>query len=137
MLDISGQSFDNLTVIRLTDKRNSRGQVIWELLCECGDTCEASATDLKRGLRGFCKKCRKVKSSISHYKSLYGNYKRLAESRGYSFEISLEYFIHLTKLDCCKFCNSAKLDSDASYLMEWLGRVAERRFMKERRSCKE
>lgn len=170
MLDISGQSFDNLTVIRSTDKRNSRGQVIWELLCECGDTCEASATDLKRGRRGFCKKCRKVKSSISPYKSLYGNYKRLAESRGYSFEISLEYFIHLTKLDCfycdeppnqwykkkgavcgvtyngvdrydnsvgytidntrpcCKFCNSAKWDSDASYLMEWLDRVAERRF---------
>lgn len=169
MLDISGEVFDDLTVLRATEERNSRSQVMWELLCKCGNTCTASATDLKRGRRGFCKPCRDEKSKLSPYKSLYGNYKRLAEQRGYDFKISLEDFISLTKGDCfycgeppmqwykkkgavygihyngvdryensigylkenvrtcCKFCNSAKWDTSASDLTDWLDRVVERR----------
>ena len=43
------------------------------------------------------------------------------------YDNSVGYTIDNTR-PCCKFCNSAKWDSDASYLMEWLDRVAERRF---------
>ena len=45
--DLTGQKFDMLTVIGITDKR-SCGSVVWKCQCDCGNICERSSTTLKK-----------------------------------------------------------------------------------------
>lgn len=102
-IDITGKKFGNLNVISKTDKRTDKGQVLWELKCDCGETCFASSSDLNRGRRNFCESCNDRLSKLSPFKSLYGNYKRNAEKRGYSFELTLEQFVSIV-LEECVYC---------------------------------
>lgn len=44
--DLTGQQFGRLTVVQATEKRDKSGCVIWECLCECGNTCEVSVNRL-------------------------------------------------------------------------------------------
>lgn len=37
--DLTGQRFGRLTVIRKTDKRGPDGGIVYECLCDCGNTC--------------------------------------------------------------------------------------------------
>ena len=45
-IDLSGQIFGHVEVIKPTDSRY-RGSVIWECVCDCGNTCRWSAKELK------------------------------------------------------------------------------------------
>ena len=104
--DNTGRIFANLEVIKKTDLRNS----IWEVLLECkclvcGDTAHSTSSDLRRGRRGYCKTCRDKIAKESPLKCLYGNYKRQAEKRGYIFELTIERFEELIKMDC-HYCKS-------------------------------
>ena len=46
--DLKGKRFGRLTVIKRTDKRYN-DSVVWECLCDCGNTCEVSAKRLSVG----------------------------------------------------------------------------------------
>ena len=46
MKDLTNQKFGLLTAIQLTDLRSSRGGILWECLCECGNTCYVEASNL-------------------------------------------------------------------------------------------
>lgn len=52
-IDISGQQFGRLTVIKKTDIRKD-GKVCWECLCECGSKIIAPGSRLVRGLIMSC-----------------------------------------------------------------------------------
>lgn len=52
-MDLSGQKFGRLTAIRMTDKRISKS-VVWECLCDCGNTCEVVAASLRAGRTQSC-----------------------------------------------------------------------------------
>lgn len=45
--NILGQKFNSLTVVEMTDKRRSGGDVIWKCQCDCGNFTYASASDLR------------------------------------------------------------------------------------------
>lgn len=47
--NITGQQFGRLKAIRPTEERNSKGSVIWELSCECGNTVYKTVNALKCG----------------------------------------------------------------------------------------
>lgn len=47
-LEISGQRFGLLVAINPTNKRSSNGSVIWECLCDCGNTTYVPAGQLTR-----------------------------------------------------------------------------------------
>mgnify|MGYP001139949712 CR=1 FL=1 len=100
IIDITGQVFDTLTVIKKTNNYSKSGQILWELLCKCGEICYATSSDLKRNRRNFCKKCRDQVADLSPYKSLYGNYKRHANRRGYTFELGIDQFINIVQSNC-------------------------------------
>lgn len=51
--DISGQRFGRLTVLRLTDNRY-HGSVLWECLCDCGNTTFVTSSNLVRGAVKSC-----------------------------------------------------------------------------------
>lgn len=52
--DLTGQKFGKLTAIRLTDKRTSSGNAIWECICDCGNICYVSAHELCLGKTRSC-----------------------------------------------------------------------------------
>lgn len=59
-INILGEKFSKLTVIKELDKR-IRKYVVWLCKCDCGNTCEATCTQLKRGGVKSCQICAKIK----------------------------------------------------------------------------
>lgn len=64
-LDLEGKRFGRLVAVRITDKRNTKGSVIWECLCDCGEKVEIPCEFLVSGNTTSCG-CRKqeIKDSI-------------------------------------------------------------------------
>ena len=54
LIDITGQKFGRLTVIKKSTKRNASGQVYWWCLCECGKECEVCGSSLRSGHTKSC-----------------------------------------------------------------------------------
>jgi len=57
-LDLHGKRFGRLIAVKITDKRNAKGSVIWECLCDCGNVVEIAAEHLVHGNNISCG-CRK------------------------------------------------------------------------------
>lgn len=53
-LDLVGQKYGELTVIRKTNKRTSNGSVVWECLCSCGNSKEVDGNSLRKGNNKTC-----------------------------------------------------------------------------------
>lgn len=49
MFDIAGMKFGLLTVIKPTNKRASNGSIVWECMCDCGNTTEVPVNHLLSG----------------------------------------------------------------------------------------
>jgi hypothetical protein len=103
--DIIGKTFGNLKVIKDDGARAVTGDVLWLLNCSCGEECRATSSDLKRGRRGFCLKCKDAISTKSPLKTLYGSYRRGAIARGLSFNISIEQ-MHDIIVKNCHYCGT-------------------------------
>lgn len=99
-IDITGKVYDTLTVIQKIEQRANSGELLWELLCDCGETCYATSSSLRRGRRNFCSKCRDEVSVNSPLKGLYANYKRGATKRGYIFDLDINQFKAIITSDC-------------------------------------
>lgn len=54
IIDISGQKFGKLTVIKMSDKRNGSNDILWECLCDCGKTKLATSGNLRNGDAKSC-----------------------------------------------------------------------------------
>ena len=52
--NIIGQRFNNLTVIDITDKRRSGGDVVWKCQCDCGNITYAAASELRNNRIKSC-----------------------------------------------------------------------------------
>jgi hypothetical protein len=52
--DLSGKAFGKLRVVRKTEKRTSKGEVIWLCECECGKNTEVATYDLSSGRTKSC-----------------------------------------------------------------------------------
>lgn len=53
-IDLTGQTFNKLTVIQETKQRDHRGGVLWECQCICGNTTLCSSSDLRSGHKKSC-----------------------------------------------------------------------------------
>lgn len=60
-IDLTGQTFNNLTVIRKADEQDGQ-KTLWVCRCICGTETKASTTELKSGHKKSCG-CRKRKSN--------------------------------------------------------------------------
>ena len=73
--DLTNCKFNKLTVIRLTDKRTTKGDTIWKCQCDCGNITYVSGGHLKSGHTKSCgcNKARLKGSKNYFYKhGLYG-----------------------------------------------------------------
>lgn len=53
-IDLKNHTFNKLTVLEETSKRDRAGGVIWLCKCECGSLTEASSSDLRSGHKKSC-----------------------------------------------------------------------------------
>src|SRR3990172_439815 len=119
--NLVGKKFNKLTVISKTEKRNSIRCIIWICLCECGNLCEVSTNNLRRGGTRSCGclqkkiasengkkrnlKGTKLQKGEASFNQLYCYYKKRALGRGLLFELTKEQFKELTSSKCI-YCNS-------------------------------
>ncbi|ERL09822.1 AP2 domain protein [Olsenella profusa] len=54
-IDLTGQRFGRLVAVELTDRRDRHsGGAIWRCRCDCGNTCEVGAHELRNGNTRSC-----------------------------------------------------------------------------------
>lgn len=53
-IDLTNEKFGKLIVQYDTGKRNSKGSVLWQCLCECGNYTLATSTELRNGHKKSC-----------------------------------------------------------------------------------
>lgn len=63
-LDLAGRRFGRLLAIKATEKRNQKGSVIWECICDCGTTVEVACEFLIGGNNTSCG-CRRLEINES------------------------------------------------------------------------
>jgi hypothetical protein len=69
-IDITGQQFGDLTVIKLSDKLNSQQVNLWECQCVCGKVVYLSASQLRSGNNKSCGCTESKWRSVSAKKSM-------------------------------------------------------------------
>lgn len=65
VIDLTGQSFGRLTVVR-QDGNTRGGAAVWLCLCECGAHTRPIGTDLRKGKATRCKSCSSVGRFTTH-----------------------------------------------------------------------
>lgn len=65
--DLSGQRFGRLVAVRMTGEQNSRGDVLWQCICDCERTCVVSSHALLSGNTGSCGCLQAGKSKLEVY----------------------------------------------------------------------
>lgn len=53
-IDITGKRFGQLTVIKISPKRNSSSDILWECICDCGNNKLVTSGNLRHGLVVAC-----------------------------------------------------------------------------------
>lgn len=74
-IDLTGQRFGRLTVIRKTDQRQNQC-VVWECLCDCGNVCFVSSDQLMRKGSGKKRSCGCLQKEL-HKAYIHGDYQSL------------------------------------------------------------
>jgi len=103
MRDLLGQHFGKLVVIRHSEKRKDR-RILWECLCDCGNTTYLTSSALISGNTKSCG-CWNFEHSQkgvgwAALNRLYSRYEKSARARKLLFEISIEEFASIISLNC-------------------------------------
>ena len=53
-IDLCGQKFGKLTVVKETDRRSANGNIIWQCLCDCGESAFVDTGSLQSGNTRSC-----------------------------------------------------------------------------------
>lgn len=54
IIDLTGKTFNRLTVLKLADNNGRKGNAYWECICVCGNTAEIKSYSLKSGATQSC-----------------------------------------------------------------------------------
>ena len=65
-IDLVGEVYGKLTVLKDTGKRGKSGFVIWECQCDCGNIREVYSNALSSGNSKSCG-CSRIKHGHTHY----------------------------------------------------------------------
>lgn len=71
-IDLTGEKYNLLTVIRKTSKKDPQGRLLWECKCDCGNTTLVNSNNLKTGQ---VKSCGCLFHKYSDYSSILNNHK--------------------------------------------------------------
>lgn len=109
-IDLTNLTFGFLTAISMTDKRYPEGQIVWKCKCVCDKIIEVSCKFL---MAGSVKSCGCMTSQLQRkqnknllppeeraIRTLFRNYIYGAKARKISFDLEIEKFSSLVKLNC-------------------------------------
>ena len=99
VIDLTGQVFEDLTVIEYIGKGKSRGAV-WKCLCICGKECLAYGGQLRAAMRVSCGCRSQSRITQTGVNRVYGSYKAMALRRKRKFALSREEFEVLIMSNC-------------------------------------
>ena len=110
IIDLTGQTFGFLTVVRITNKRNSTNKLLWECVCTCTrNTCAkvifVPYQPLILGLTTSCQWHQHDRAIHPAIRLYFSQVRSRAAHRKYTFELTLRQFINAVKLPC-HYCNS-------------------------------
>lgn len=99
LIDLTGQRFGMLTVLRRAESRN--GKVCWTCRCDCGSTIEVSGNNLKRGHTVSCG-CKRVFPYIGKRFGMLTVLEKTAETvrhgrNPFSFPLRIDPFVAAVK----------------------------------------
>lgn len=94
-----------LTLLEDSGKRTPHGSVVWKCLCDCGNICEVSSSNLKSTKSCGChRKTYNRKNALdvgeASLNGLYYEYVRSAKKRNKNFQLTKEQFKILTSSNC-------------------------------------
>ena len=69
-VDLTGQKFNMLSVIKRADFEKYKGNTTWECQCECGNIVEVDSQSLRRGYTKSCGCLRKETTSQTGKKTI-------------------------------------------------------------------
>lgn len=109
IIDLLGQKFGRLLVVRKTDQRIGHS-VVWECLCDCGNRKLVASTNLRRGTTKSCRclardrmrtaRFRLKPPGVSAFLAVRHWYVSNAKRQGREFALTDEQFRTLTSADC-------------------------------------
>lgn len=101
-IDLTGQRFGMLQVLKRNGTEKCRGNALWICQCDCGMLKTTRSSFLRKGVTKSCGCYRNTRliEPDAAFNSLYFIYGKDAKKRGYDFELSREKFAELTKQRC-------------------------------------
>lgn len=115
--NLTGGKYGRLSVLGLSDEQNNKS-AMWRCQCECGNVCNVASYCLKKGNTRSCgclgkEVSRKLGKALgghnvkpdSAMRCVFRIYKRGADERGFSFDLTLEEFKSITQKNCV-YCGS-------------------------------
>lgn len=105
VIDLTGKTFHNLTVLHRSNNINNNRNVIWTCMCICGNRCDVEAYNLKAGHTKSCgclleKVYLRLEPGKAGFNRALYRYKNQAKKRGLDFLLTEDQFGVLTKLPC-------------------------------------
>ena len=101
---LEGKRFGKLVVLKECGRSNDRS-VIWECLCDCGNTAKITSKSLISQDTKSCGCLRRIAKGEANFNKLYSNYKDTATRKGLKFSLTKEEFKSLTQ-ENCHYCGS-------------------------------
>jgi len=109
-IDMSGQKFNRLLVTTLSEERTKSGGLMWNCICDCGNSVRVSAHDIRSEHTKSCGCLKTDKLCLppeeASFNALYYSYKTSAEMRkgtkhrNLPFDLSKEFFKKITGMNC-------------------------------------
>lgn len=102
LIDLSGKSFGNLTVIKRAHNKNNEPS--WECRCNCGKITIVTGSNLRYNKTRNCFSCgRTLPVGVAARKRIYNIYRKNAIKQNRSFLLTLEEFVVICQKPCV-FC---------------------------------
>ena len=102
--NLVGKKFNYVTVLSLNEKRDNRGTILWNCVCDCGKEMLVRTFNLKRTIKSCgCKNDTRKKNMALNQK--YAMYRRDIIKKGLEWNLTKEQFFEMSKKDCY-YCGS-------------------------------
>lgn len=123
---VEGNRYGRLLAIKPTCRREkSNGSIVWEFMCDCGNSCERSVSRVTGGQFASCgcgftgpKLGRTVEEA--YFRLAFDLYKRNAAKRSLEFSLTLGEFISISKRRC-EYCGGSELRKRKGYSARAVG----------------
>jgi hypothetical protein len=104
--DLNGERFGILTVVEQVPSPKNNEAIYWKCLCDCGKEIICLGHRLRSGNKKSCGCLFKKPWGVASFNYLLRQYKRDAERRCHTFELTEDEFFTLTQGDCF-YCGKA------------------------------